>query len=416
MSAGPVPPDRTGDGGDYADTFSPGPDNRTARKSRLRVLQFLPSVESASGGPVRSTLANCRAAHRADPALETTWISTRHGLEPGWEHELRASLPPGMTLRLFPQVGRHTANVSAELLRWLWQQADEFDLLVLRALMHPLSSAVGWVARRKTLPYLVVPHGTLSEWTFRHRRRLLKRVYFRLVERRTLDGAAVIRFTSEAERDEARRLNFSPEAAVIPHPFEPRDDFEEPADRQKGLVLFLSRLDPKKGIDIVLPAIALAREQRSDLRLVLAGSGAPSYERKVRKLIAEFGLEGTVEMPGFVSGRDKDDLLRSAAVFVLPSEEENFGIAAVEALDAGVPVVISPEVDVAPAVEEYRAGQVVERSADAVAEAMLGILSDRDEARAMGERGRRLVRERFAPGLVGPEVAELYRQCSRRKA
>lgn len=381
----------------------------------LRVVQFLPSVESASGGPVRSTLANCRAAHATDLEIETVLVSTRHGLEPEWEQELRERLPTGMKLKLFPYVGRHTANLSPALLRWLWRHAGEFDLLVLRALMHPLTSAVGWVARRKRLPYLVVPHGTLSEWTFRHRRTLLKKLYFRLVERRTLDGAAAVRFTSEAERAEARRLDFAAEDAVIPHPYEPRNGIGTPTEREQGLVLFLSRLAPKKGIDLLLAAMARARADRPDLRLVLAGSGPPSYEREVRRKIAELGLEEVVELPGFVSGDDKDELLRSAEIFVLPSEEENFGIAAVEATDAGVPVVISPEVDVAPAVEEYRAGLVVERSTEAVAEAVLEILSDSEQGRAMGERGRRLVREQFAPEVVGPEVASLYRRASKVK-
>lgn len=381
----------------------------------LRVVQFLPSVESASGGPVRSTLANCRAVHAADPRIETVLISTRHGLQPAWERELRQRLPERMELRLFPQVGRHTANLSSALLRWVWRNAAEFDLLVLRALMHPLTTAVGWAARRRGLPYLVVPHGTLSEWTYCHRRTALKKVYFALVERRTLEGATAVRFTSEAERTEAERLDFSTEATVIPHPYEVRDDFEVTKDKEAGLVLFLSRLDPVKGIDTLLAATATARKNRSELRLVLAGSGPSSYEREVRKRISDLGLEEVVELPGFVTGRDKDELLRRAEVFVLPSEHENFGIAAVEALDAGLPVVISPEVDVAPAVEKYRAGRVVERSAESLAEAVLGILADPEEARAMAERARRLVRERFAPDVVGPDVLALYRKAARRR-
>lgn len=386
---------------------------RDGSDSPLRVLQFLPSVESTSGGPVRSTLANCRAVHAADPGIETVLISTRHGLEPGWERELRQRLPERMELHLFPQVGRHTTNLSPSLLQWLWRHAAEFDLLVLRALMHPLTSATGWMARRNRLPYLAVPHGTLSEWTFQHRRTVLKKLYFRLVERRTLEGAAAVRFTSEAERTEAGRLECSAEAAVIPHPYESRRNFAAPADREEGLVLFLSRLDPKKGIDLLLAATARAHANGSDLRLILAGSGTPSYEREVQMRIDELGLKDVVRFPGFVTGRDKEELLRTAEVFVLPSEDENFGIAAVEALDAGLPLVISPEVDIAPAVEEFRAGHVVQLSAEAVAGAILEILDDPVEARAMGERGRRLVHERFAPDVVGPEVASLYRRAAR---
>lgn len=389
--------------------------NRAKARGPLRVVQFLPSVESASGGPVRSTLANCRAVHRTDPEMETLWVSTRHGLAPGWEHELRSELPPRTSLRLFPQWGRHTGNVSPALLRWLWRKLARHHLLVLRALLHPLTSAAGWIARRKGIPYLVVPHGTLSEWTFRHRRRLLKRVYYRLVERRTVEGAAAIRFTSKAERDEARRLGFTAEDAVIPHPFAPREESWAFEQSDTDRVLFLSRLDPKKGVELLLDALVLARERRSSLHLVLAGSGRDDFERDVRQMIRERDLEEAVELPGFVTGEEKESLLRRSGVFVLPSEAENLGIAAVEALDAGLPVVISREVDVAPHVEEYEAGVVVdERSPEAVSDGMLSVLENPGRIEAMGRRGPKLVRERFSPNVIGPQLAELYRASARK--
>lgn len=383
-------------------------------RGTLRIVQFLPSVGSASGGPVRSTLANCRAAHRAAPEMETLWVSTRHGLEPEWERQLRSELPPQMSLRLFSQWGHHTGNVSAALLRWLWRNLARHHLLVLRALMHPLTSAAGWIARRKRVPYLVVPHGTLSRWTFRHRRRVLKRLYYRLVERRTVEGAAAIRFTSEAERNEARRLGFATEDAVIPHPFAPRSEDCASDQRDPDQILFLSRLDPKKGVGLLLDALVLARERRSSLNLVLAGSGRDDFERDVRRMIRKRRLEQAVDMPGFMTGEEKESLLRGSGVFVLPSEEENFGIAAVEALDAGLPVVITREVDVAPHVEEYEAGVVVdERSPEAVCEGMLSVLEGPGCIEAMGRRGQKLVRDRFAPEVIGPQVAELYRTSAR---
>lgn len=381
----------------------------------LRVLQFLPSVESASGGPVRSTVAECRAVHAADARIETVWISTRHGLAPEWEEELRRSLPARMSLRLFPQVGRHTLNVSPSLLTWLWKHAREYHLLVLRSLLHPLTSACAWVARRRGLPYVVVPHGTLSEWAFHHRRTHLKRLYFHLVERRTLEGARGVRYTSEAERSQARRLSFSvPEDAVIPHPFESRRQAVASPDRDPEQVLFLARLDPKKGVGVLLAAVARARRARPGVRLVLAGSGSAAFERKVRALVRERGLEGAVELPGFVAGAEKERLLDRSSVFVLPSREENFGVAVAEAMDAGLPVIVSREVGIAPLVEELGAGRVVPRTPEALAAALLEILERASVAREMGRAGRRLVRERLAPDVVGSRVADLYRRCARR--
>lgn len=379
----------------------------------MRVLQFLPSVESESGGPVRSTLATCRAVHRVDAKVDTVWISTRHRVQQSWETELKTLLPPRMSLRLFPQFGRHTQNISPALLGWLWKHLPEFDLLVVRALLHPLTFAVGWIARRRAVPYVVVPHGTLSEWTFRHRRRLLKRVYYGCFDSRTLEGAGAIRFTSEKERCQAERLGFRTRSVVIPHPFERGGSYPS-IDRDPDQILFLSRLHPKKGIDVLLDALVLARKQRPSVRLVLAGSGSEAYERELGSMIRERGLGDAIEMPGFVRGKEKEKLLLQSSVFALPSYQENFGIAAVEALDAGLPIVISPSVGVARDVGDYDAGYVVESSPESVGNAILAVLRDRRRQGTMAERARRLVREKFAPEVVGPQVVELYRSVAQR--
>lgn len=379
----------------------------------MRVLQVLPSVKSASGGPPRSTLANCRALHAVDPEVETVLLTTDEDLDPGWREELLARCPERMEVKVVSGTGRHTARFSLSLLRWVWRRAEDFDLAVIRALLHPLSSAAARVASTRELPYLLAPHGTLSEYTFRHRRTALKRLYYRLVDSGTVDGAAALRFTAPAERKEAERLGFDTPVAVIPHPHEPRIDGSSPASPRPGQVLFLARLAPKKGIHVLLEAMEIVQREAPGTRLVLAGSGADDYENTIRSRIRSLGLEEAVELPGFVEGDEKRRHLMESGLFVLLSEQESFGVSVVEAMDAGLPVIISRGVDIWPKIEEAGAGIVLdERSPEAAAEALLGVLSDGRDREEMGRRGRALVRTAFDPERVGRDVSRLYRAAA----
>lgn len=385
----------------------------------MEILQVLPSIASESGGPVRSTLATCRALHRVDPAVRFTVATTGRGLEPQWRHSLEAELPPGTKLVVFRAVGRHAFSFSFGLVAWLRANVARFDLVVVRALLHPISSAAAWTARWQDVPYVVVPHGTLSRYTFTHRRSLLKKGYFVVIDRHTVAGAAAVRFTSRAEQEEAPGWGTPTPTRVIPHPYEPRFGSEPARDGKLRQILFLSRLHPKKGVDVLIEAVRQVLGDVPDARLVLAGSGTSGFEGHVRSLIHRWGLEKEVELPGFVEGEDKARLLSESAVFALPSLQENFGVVVAEAMDAGVPVVISRGVDIWPAVGKAGAGIVLhERTPAAVARALVRLLTDEPLRRQMGRNGRELVRNEFDPEAVGRQVSQLYRTAAegRRRA
>jgi glycosyltransferase involved in cell wall biosynthesis len=378
----------------------------------MRVLEVLPSIASEGGGSVRSTLSNCRAICAADPGFRFVLATTDQGLESGWCGAFKAQMPRGMEVEVFPAIGRRAFIFSPWLAGWLWRHVREFDLVVVRRLFNPLCSAAAGIAHHRGVPYVVVPHGTVSRYTFAWRRTLLKRAYFRLVDRRTLAGAAAVRFTSGMERDEAPIWE-GLLSSVIPHPYESRFALDNGWNRIPHQILFLSRLHPKKGVETVLEAMRVVLRERPDARLVLAGSGEGGYESRVRSQIRRLGLEGAVELPGFVEGTKKRSLLTGSSVFVLLSAHENFGLAAVEAMDAGLPLVISRGVHIWPEVHKAGAGIVVqERTAREVAEALLRLLRDVALRRERGRKGRELVRTAFEPTKVGRELVDLYRAAA----
>jgi glycosyltransferase involved in cell wall biosynthesis len=215
--------------------------------------------------------------------------------------------------------------------------------------------------------------GQLQHWSLRQSRGR-KRLLLHLIERRNLEAAAALHFTSRAEQLEAAALGLPAASFVLPLGV----DLPPIAQRQPGAVgrpvqlLFLSRLHPKKQLPLLLEALALLRRRCPDAawQLQIAGAGESTYEALLRQQAQRLGLEGQLEWHGFVAGEAKRSLLRQADWFVLPSAAENFGIAAAEALAFGVPVLLSPGVALAQQVTQAGAGHCIEPTVPGLAAAL----------------------------------------------
>jgi glycosyltransferase involved in cell wall biosynthesis len=188
---------------------------------------------------------------------------------------------------------------------------QRFDIVHVHALFSFASVVACRAARAARVPYIVRPLGVLSPYGLR-RRALLKQWSMRLVERRLLDGAAAIHCTSEAEQSEVRQLNRSWRTVVAPlgvdtteyAPATRREWLEQHLLRgsDRPIALFLSRIDPKKGLELLLPAVAQARSEVPDLVLIIAGTGDPAYIEQLREQARVLGIADQVVWVGHLSG------------------------------------------------------------------------------------------------------------------
>jgi glycosyltransferase involved in cell wall biosynthesis len=206
---------------------------------------------------------------------------------------------------------------------------------------------------------------------------------------------------------------------VVPNPIRISGDLARPANPagpvSQPVILFMSRLDEKKGLDLLIRAFARVRQRFTASVLVVAGSGEAPFEKSLRLLAERELVADAIEWAGFVSGAAKRDLLARAAVFVLPSYSENFGVAVVEAMAAGLPVVISDQIGIHPAITQGGAGLVTPCNVSALSEAMIAALSDPAAARAMGERGRQVASNEFSIPVVAGRLASLYQSILDRR-
>jgi glycosyltransferase involved in cell wall biosynthesis len=385
--------------------------------TRMRVLHVIPSVAEMRGGP--SFMVRTLAAGLAEVGVAADIATTddngggRSGVELG--------VPvagDGFTSWYFPRQSRFY-TVSLPLGQWLTQRSGDYDLVHIHALFSYSSAAAAFAARRSGTPYIVRPLGTLNRWGMRNRRPRLKELSFRWVESRILKNAALVHFTSEQEREEAAELGVNGASAIIPNPVRIADEdcsmrgafrARYPELRDKAVVLFLSRFDRKKGLDLLVPAFVRARRQFPGCALVLAGDGDPALVSELKTEIGRLGAANDVVWAGFLSGDEKRAALADADLFVLPSYSENFGIAAVEAMNAGVAVIVSDQTGIHREIVQAGAGVSVPCEVDALAGAMGWLLADAGRRGEMGRNGRELAREHFSVGAVVRRTVEAYEE------
>jgi len=369
----------------------------------------MPNLSRAFGGPTESFIGYAQAArtqgidvHVAAPSVsadDRRWL---------------ADQLPGATVHEFASVGGHAYVVAPGLWAWLWRRARRFDLLHVHGLFNPVSSLSAHVGVARGVPTVIRPFGTLSRYTF-SRRSTLKRLYFALLDRPALRRAATIHFTTEAERTEAGRLSIDLEgrSAVVPPPWRGEaktPDLDKKADRPT--VLYLSRLHPKKNVRGLLRAWAQVVADRPDAQLWVAGDGEEGYVARLHETVARHGIRDAVSFLGFVSGDEKQRVLREAWAFALPSHQENFGVAVLEAVAAGLPVVISGEVQLRAFVEENGLGVVADQTDPTrIAEGLGTLLDNAGRRREVAEQGPAAVQDAFSVERVGEQLRTAYEQA-----
>jgi len=294
------------------------------------------------------------------------------------------------------------------LTRWLARHVREFDLVHIHALFSYAALPAALAAHRAGVPYIVRPLGTLNRWGIENRRPWLKKLSFRVLESRILASAAGIHYTSEQELVEAGELGVSANPLIIPNAVELPAREARPRRHDRKVILFLSRFDRKKGLDLLFEAFSRVRNECPDAVLVLAGTGDPEWVASLKINAERLGIASDVIWAGFLTGEDKWAALSGADVFVLPSYSENFGIALVEALACGCPVVLSDQVGIHREISRAEAGLVTPCRVEELSRALLNVLNDAALRRRMSENGVRLARQQFSLEAVSRQLAAAY--------
>ena len=291
---------------------------------------------------------------------------------------------------------------SPAMLRALLPYIRDVDFVTLHSTYSFPVLAGYLLARWFHKPYGLWPHGVFAPIQRQISARK-KKIYGGLIARAIMDNASVLFYSATGEREETCSPNFKAPSVIVPLGLNfddfvnlpPRGTFRSQymAGHSGPLVLFLSRINQKKGLDILARAFALVLERLPNARLAIVGSSdPPQFEGRVRSWLKESGISNYVMMPGLLVGAEKMQAFADADVFVLPSQAENFGFAVFEAMASRIPVVISDTLDYAKEVDSHQTGISVPRNPQAFANAMVRVLTDKDLHRELGQNGFSLAR------------------------
>ena len=379
------------------------------------VASYLPAVRY--GGPIVSVHGLCRAlaARGHDVHVFTTSVD---GPQDSDVPHGAPTLLDGVKVWYFRSTQFRRLYWAPAMAAALDAQIAGFDVVHTHAVyLWPNAAAIAR-ARRSGVPYVMSPRGMLEKDLIDKRSPLWKALLIGFFERRYLEGAAVVHVTSRREAEELSRFGFNLRSVVeIPNGVDTAGaDLSRPPSPavadilQRGpFVLFIGRVNWKKGLDRLLAALALAPQ----VRLVVAGNDEDHYQHQLEAQAARLGIADRVCFTGGVRAADKTALLRASQFLVLPSYSENFGNVVMEALAVERAVLLTPEVGIAPAVAEHGAGLVVAGTPAALAAGLVSLAADAARRDEMGRRGRELVDRRFRWSAVASEMEHVYQSICR---
>lgn len=363
----------------------------------MKILQVLPTMDSTYGGPVRVA-----------KAMKTGLETLHHHVEMfPLPSELDASMPNHRGFLFWP--GINALKRLAELIKW----ADLVHIHGLWTLPTSLAASLAFLYKK---PYVMTPHGMLDKWSLQ-RSRLKKELFAFVWERRNLIRSNALHFLNYDEWGEAPDYVSGHPAFVIPNGIDisgfqdlpGRVELREmyPQTRNSIVILFLSRIHIKKGLDILVPALKEALGQGLDLHLIIAGPDEGGYRSRVRHLITQAGIGDAVTFAGEVDGIRKKTLLGGSDFFILPSYQEGDSVAVKEALAAGLPVLITHACHLKE-VEERQAGIVCDNDLKQVSAGLFLLGSNPLLRQVMSANAKRMIAENYRSDVLLGELNKVY--------
>jgi glycosyltransferase involved in cell wall biosynthesis len=382
----------------------------------MRILHIVPTYIPAYryGGPIYSVHGLCKAlvllGHEV--SVFTTNVDGENDSDVPLGQPVDVD---GVKVWYFPSKRLRRLYWSSPMKKALGKHIPNVDILHLHSIFLWPTWVAARTARRMGKPYILAPRGMLVKELIEKKSSFAKSLWISLIERNNLEYAAAIHVTTGNEMKEIEKFGFAlPPVFIVPNGV----DVEE-LRRQtrhvspliesivhKPYLLFLGRINWKKGLDRLIPSLAHV----PDIPLIIAGNDEENYKLTIEALAASRSVSDRITFTGPVHGDDKAALLQNASVLVLPSYSENFGNVVLEAMAVGCPVVVTPEVGLADIVQETGAGLVVHGNPEMLGKGIKNLLASPMELDRMGKKGREAVAGHYTWRSVGMQMSEKYRE------
>ena len=377
----------------------------------MKILHIIPSVNPKGGGPMEGVRQRGLRLQEMGHQVEVVTLD-----DPASNFLANYGLP---VYALGPSKSSYQYN--SRLVPWLYEHARAYDAIVINGLWQYHSFGAWRALCGMKVPYFVFTHGMMDPWfkltyPLKH---LKKWLYWPWADYRVLRDATAVLFTSEDERLLARQsfwLYKAREEVVAYGTRTPTNDIKtlrehfytsHPALRGKRVLLFLSRIQEKKGCDLLLEAFAKVTALDSNLHLLMAGPDQTGLVAKLQAQAQRLGIADRITWPGMLQGDMKWGAFYASEVFVLPSHQENFGIAVAEAMGCGLPVLISDKVNIWREIEADGAGIVNADTVEGTEKTLRQWLAlDAEDRQKMAEQAKVSFEQRFTVDAMARSLIE----------
>ena len=376
----------------------------------MKILFITPSYKPAYiyGGPAVSVSELAEALVAAGHSV-TVYTTTANGKE---ELEVKTGAPldlNGVTVYYFKrQTGDHT-HISFGLWRKLKKTASDYDVIHLQSWWSLLIIGAAAICRLKGCEYIISPRGMLSAYSFERQHSLVKKIIHRTVGLPLLKKSQ-LHATTELEWYDCLRIHQSWRGFILPNLVRFPQSPNQQRQRKRGEKIvfgFLSRIDQKKGLELLLKSLA---NINFDYQLQIAGSGEESYISSLKKLVNDLGIDSKVEWCGWKTNEEKFQFLQSIDVFVLTSYNENFANTVIESLIIGTPVFISKGVGLADYVERNVLGWTCETNVISITDGLQRVFTERQQIDAINQQAPMLIKNDFSKERLAQQYGKVYQQ------
>lgn len=384
----------------------------------IKILYVTASLSPEWGGPTKVVVELTEALARKGIDI-TIFTPVRKG------DEVKIKPPKGVNLQLFNQgfLSKWWTSYSPDLARNIQWGAYKFDLIHIHEIWHYANFASYHAAKKAGKPYIITIHGLLDPWCLNYKA-FKKKIYSLFIQRRILREASAIHAITNEEVKHIRTFGIDNSIVIIPNGIDPkefinlppREELESfyPKIKGKRIILFLGRIHPKKGLDLLAKAFEKIAREWDNACLMIIGPDSEGYKIKIEKMLESEGVLNRVIFTGMLSGRKKLIVLGGADIFALPSYSEGFSMAILEAMICKLPVIITKQCNF-PEVTEVGAGNEIDPNVEQLTGALGNLLGNPELCKKMGEKGRKLVLEKYTWDKTADKMIKVYEEIVNRK-
>lgn len=385
------------------------PASPLTRPRTVSALHVVPSLDHGMGGSVQAALSMCDALAHVD--VQSQLVSTAASTD---RLDYLSSEFKGLTYVLFDRTFPHHYYRSPLLNRHIHSRAPHVDIVHVHGVFNFPAAYSLSLSSASSARIILSPHGQLDPYDLA-RHGWSKSLYGRVFLRRALRRVNRALVTSNQEGTALQTFGAPLRSETIPLPVRPTESGSGPRLRANygikpsaPLLLYLGRFHPKKRLDVFLTSVARIRPSMPALHVLLVGDGDRRYTDSIRRLTARLHLRDAVTWTGTLRGREKAAAFDAANLFVLTSENENFGITVAEALLAGLPTLISDQVHLQDTVARFGLGGICKPEVESCTQRLLELLSDPGRLALASERARTVAASLYSPEVVGERLRDLY--------